>query len=99
MPSVLTIADGENKQPEAGGEGSCFMCEAFSRSINSKALAFAKMNGAIVTQLDERCQPESLRIFPLSNATNLRRPAPKWARWPKKLQKNAYLSLHFCGVL
>jgi len=39
------------------------MCEAFSRSINSKALAFAKMNGVIVTQLDERCQPESSRIF------------------------------------
>jgi hypothetical protein len=53
------------------------MCEAFSRSINSKALAFAKMNGAIITQSTERCQPESLRIFPLSNATNLRRPAPK----------------------
>ncbi|MGA7314283.1 MAG: hypothetical protein WBX22_09945, partial [Silvibacterium sp.] len=74
-----------NKQPEAGGEGSCSMCEAFSRSINSKALTFAKMNGAIVTQLDERCQPESSRIFPLSNATNLRRPAPKWARRPRKV--------------
>ena len=39
------------------------MCEALSRSINSKALEFAKMNGAIVTQIEEHCQPESLRIF------------------------------------
>jgi len=58
MTSVLTIADGENKQPEAGGEGSCSMCEALSRSINSKALEFAKMNALIVTQMDEYCTPK-----------------------------------------
>jgi len=38
------------------------MCEALSRSINSKVLEFAKMNGAIVTQMDEQCQPESSRF-------------------------------------
>jgi hypothetical protein len=43
MTSLLTIADGGNKQAGVGEKGSWSICEALSRSINSKALEFAKL--------------------------------------------------------